>query len=96
MQESGLCEHGTAFRSPEEGTGVLRCSLKGALYNLVRVQSVAGLTARLPERREEPGPLSLCGYAGEVGGTPLRGARSRYLGRGLWVPKCRLPGLWAP
>ncbi len=55
MQKSGLRECGTVLRSPREGTGVLRCSFMRTLYNLSRVQSVAGLTARLPDPYEYPG-----------------------------------------
>ena len=75
MQKSGLCEYGTVSRSPREGTGVLRCSLSGVLYNLVRVQSVAGLTARLPEHKDSPGLLSLCVMAGGKWEDPRKGAQ---------------------
>ena len=82
MQKSGPCEHGTVSRSPREGAGVLRCSPGGALYNLVRVQSVAGLTARLPEHKKRPGVLSLCIKAGGSGRIPVKGRKIPLPGAG--------------
>ena len=82
MQKSGLCEYGTVSRSPREGTEILRCSSSRALYNLVRVQSVAGLTARLPEHKKSPGVLSLCVMAGGSGRIPKEGRKTLLPGAG--------------
>jgi len=45
-----IAEHGMVAWLPLEGTVPLRCSSKGTLYNLMRVPSVAEITARLPEQ----------------------------------------------
>ena len=78
MQKSGLREHGTVLRSPREGAVVLRCFSLRAPYNLVRVQSVAGLTARLPDPQKGLGE-----------GLPFCRGRGRFPVMGREIP---LPG----
>ncbi len=77
MQESGLYRCGTVAGLPKEGTLLLRCSSQRTLYNPARVQTVAGLIARLPDPQEEPGE-----------GLPQAEGRGRFpvMGREILLP----------
>ena len=87
VHKSGLRECGTALRSPREGTVVLRCFSWRALYNLTRVQSVAGLTARLPDPHKDLGE-----------GLPFHRGRGRFpvMGREIPLPRAGSMGAQMP